>query len=55
LPLLQGVCHTGPSFRPTCLLHPDTYLNKVLLGGASGELQLWNIATRHKLHTFKGW
>lgn len=34
-----------PSFSATTLLHPSTYLNKVIVGSASGELQLWNIRT----------
>ncbi|XP_031263908.1 U3 small nucleolar RNA-associated protein 21 homolog isoform X3 [Pistacia vera] len=42
-------------FTPTCLMHPDTYLNKVLLGSQEGTLQLWNISTKKKLYEFKGW
>ncbi|WCJ34926.1 transducin family protein / WD-40 repeat family protein [Euphorbia peplus] len=42
-------------FRPTCLMHPDTYLNKVVLGSQEGSLQLWNISTKKKLYEFKGW
>ena len=34
-----------PSFRATTFLHPSTYLNKILVGGKSGELQLWNVRT----------
>jgi len=33
------------TFRATILFHPATYLNKVLIGGDNGELQLWNIRT----------
>ncbi|KAK8615208.1 hypothetical protein V6N13_068989 [Hibiscus sabdariffa] len=36
-------------FTPTCIMHPDTYLNK------EGPLQLWNISTKKKLYEFKGW
>lgn len=43
------------SFAPTVMCHPDTYLNKVVVGAADGRLQLWNIATATKLHTFDGW
>jgi hypothetical protein len=50
----------------SCLVHPDTYLNKVLVasgapgpsaGGAAGggTLQLWNFATQQLIYTFKGW
>jgi hypothetical protein len=36
-----------PGFTATHLLHPATYLNKVLVGGSDGSLQLWNIRTRY--------
>ncbi|WOG96203.1 hypothetical protein DCAR_0415536 [Daucus carota subsp. sativus] len=42
-------------FTPTCIMHPDTYLNKVLIGSQEGALQLWNISTKKKLFEFKGW
>ncbi|KAL3832965.1 hypothetical protein ACJIZ3_007701 [Penstemon smallii] len=42
-------------FRPSCIMHPDTYLNKVILGSQEGSLQLWNISTKQKLYEFKGW
>ncbi|KAK8956779.1 hypothetical protein KSP39_PZI001162 [Platanthera zijinensis] len=42
-------------FLPSCIMHPDTYLNKVILGGQAGSLQLWNIRTKKKLYEFKGW
>jgi hypothetical protein len=30
----------------TCMLHPNTFLNKILIGAADGRLQLWNIRTK---------
>lgn len=45
----------GASFAPTCVCHPDTYLNKVVVGGADGALQLWNFVTGQLVHTFAGW
>ncbi|KAJ7961683.1 WD40 repeat [Quillaja saponaria] len=42
-------------FTPSCVMHPDTYLNKVLLGSEEGSLQLWNISTKKKLFEFRGW
>ncbi len=33
------------SFTATTVMHPATYLNKVLVGSQQGELQLWNIRT----------
>ncbi|KAK9931602.1 hypothetical protein M0R45_018874 [Rubus argutus] len=43
------------NFSPSCIMHPDTYLNKVILGSQEGSLQLWNISTKKKLYEFKGW
>ncbi|XP_058068538.1 U3 small nucleolar RNA-associated protein 21 homolog isoform X2 [Magnolia sinica] len=42
-------------FSPSCIVHPDTYLNKVLIGSHEGSVQLWNISTKKKLYEFKGW
>ncbi|KAK3023814.1 hypothetical protein RJ639_044738 [Escallonia herrerae] len=42
-------------FSPSCIMHPDTYLNKVIIGSQDGSLQLWNISTKKKLFEFKGW
>lgn len=42
-------------FSPSCIMHPDTYLNKVVIGSQEGPLQLWNIRTKRKLYEFKGW
>ncbi|GJM97875.1 hypothetical protein PR202_ga14835 [Eleusine coracana subsp. coracana] len=42
-------------FTPTCIMHPDTYLNKVIIGSEEGPLQLWNISTKKKIYEFKGW
>ncbi|XP_078162623.1 transducin family protein / WD-40 repeat family protein [Carex rostrata] len=42
-------------FAPTCIVHPDTYLNKVIIGSREGPLQLWNISSKQKLYEFKGW
>ena len=51
----QGRIQLEPGFQPTCMAHPDTYVNKVLLGGADGRLQLWNFVTQTLLYTFEGW
>ncbi|XP_015785860.1 WD repeat-containing protein 36-like isoform X2 [Tetranychus urticae] len=45
----------GEGFTITCLLHPSTYINKILLGSKQGSLQLRNIRTQKLIHTFKGW
>ncbi|ORX40070.1 putative WD-repeat protein [Kockovaella imperatae] len=41
-----------PAFQATVFLHPSTYLNKILIGGKTGELQLWNVRTCSLIHTF---
>lgn len=43
------------TFRVTALMHPSTYLNKVLLGSKQGRLQLWNIRADKMLYVFEGW
>ncbi|KAB0802314.1 hypothetical protein PPYR_04500 [Photinus pyralis] len=42
-------------FQITTILHPSTYINKVLLGSEQGSLQLWNINTAKLIYSFKGW
>lgn len=42
-------------FQISAILHPSTYVNKILLGSEQGELQLWNINTAKLIYTFKGW
>ncbi|CAF0909625.1 unnamed protein product [Didymodactylos carnosus] len=39
-------------FLITTLLHPATYVNKLLIGSRRGTLQLWNIKTNKLLHEF---
>ncbi|KAM9734451.1 LOW QUALITY PROTEIN: WD repeat-containing protein 36, partial [Menidia menidia] len=43
------------SFGLSAIMHPSTYLNKVLLGSSQGALQLWNLRTSKLLFTFPGW
>ncbi len=49
----QATIELEKDFQPTCMAHPDTYLNKVVVGGADGRLQLWNFATRQRLYEFR--
>jgi U3 small nucleolar RNA-associated protein 21 len=51
----EAALEFGATFEPTCLAHPDTYLNKVVVGAADGRLALWNFATGARLHEFAGW
>ncbi|RUS16772.1 hypothetical protein BC937DRAFT_90825 [Endogone sp. FLAS-F59071] len=34
-----------PNFTLSTLIHPSTYLNKVLLGSSQGTMQIWNVRT----------
>ena len=43
------------NFSVSAILHPYTYLNKILVGSHSGELQLWNVKTVKRIHEFKKW
>lgn len=45
----------GPDFHPSFLMHPTTYLNKVVIGGDAGQLQLWNIRTGSLIMNFRGY
>jgi hypothetical protein len=49
----QASIALGDDFQPTCMAHPDTYLNKVVVGGADGRLQLWNFASGQRLFEFR--
>lgn len=42
----------GDQFRVSALMHPPTYVNKILLGSEQGGLQLWNIKDSKLVHTF---
>ena len=39
----------------TCLCHPSTYLDKVLVGSSQGHIQLWNLKSTKLIYTFAGW
>ncbi|KAI6028634.1 Utp21 specific WD40 associated putative domain-containing protein [Pisolithus orientalis] len=59
--LIWDVSTDGPSFFATIqfdigftavqMLHPATYLNKVLVASREGNMQLWNIRTQTCIHT----
>lgn len=42
-------------FNITTLVHPSTYINKILFGSNQGQMQLWNINSAKLIYTFKGW
>ncbi|PWN53109.1 WD40 repeat-like protein [Violaceomyces palustris] len=39
-------------FRATSILHPSTYLNKILVASSDGQLQIWNLRTASLVHSF---
>ncbi|KAG8469840.1 hypothetical protein KFE25_006295 [Diacronema lutheri] len=40
---------------PSAVLHPATYLNKLLVGCSSGALELWNVRSARRVYRFEGW
>ncbi|KAG0238082.1 hypothetical protein BGW42_007636 [Actinomortierella wolfii] len=42
------------TFTVTTLIHPSTYLNKILIGSNQGTMQIWNIRTSSLVYAFKG-
>uniref|UniRef100_A0A383VCR0 Small-subunit processome Utp21 domain-containing protein n=1 Tax=Tetradesmus obliquus TaxID=3088 RepID=A0A383VCR0_TETOB len=51
----EAVIDLGADFEPSCMAHPDTYINKVVIGGTDGSLQMWNFKTQQLVHSFKSW
>ncbi|KAL5511171.1 UTP21 [Sanghuangporus vaninii] len=51
---LAGSIHFENGFTATTVLHPATYLNKVLVASSQGTMQLWNIRTQTCIHKFDG-
>ena len=55
-----GLVYLEVEFKPdqfeiTAMVHPETYLNKVLIGSQQGGVQLWNLKSGKLIHTFTGW
>ena len=42
----QSSIQFEPGFTAVSVLHPATYLNKVLVASSQGSMQLWNIRTQ---------
>jgi U3 small nucleolar RNA-associated protein 21 len=42
-----------PDFTPTVVMHPHTYLNKIVIGSQDGRLVLLNIRSGKLIHEFK--
>lgn len=49
------VSYFKATFHVSSIMHPETYLNKILFGSNEGALQLWNVKTNKLIYTFKGW
>ncbi|KAI7864698.1 Utp21 specific WD40 associated putative domain-containing protein [Spinellus fusiger] len=43
----------GEQFTATAMIHPSTYLNKILVSSTQGTLQIWNIRTNSLVYQFK--
>ncbi|CAI4229608.1 unnamed protein product [Auanema sp. JU1783] len=43
----------SPEFEITALVHPATYLNKIVVGSSNGKLRIINIKTGKVIHEFK--
>ena len=43
------------TFKISCMIHPNTYMNKILVASEQGAFQLWNVRSGKLLYTFKGW
>lgn len=41
-------------FEPSCMAHPDTYVNKVVLGARDGRMQLWNFVSGKRVYEVRG-
>ncbi|CAG8567238.1 8534_t:CDS:10 [Acaulospora morrowiae] len=39
-------------FTITAIIHPSTYLNKVLIGSRQGNMQLWNVNSKKSIYSF---
>ncbi|KAI2664237.1 WD repeat-containing protein 36 [Labeo rohita] len=49
------ISYDKASFEVSALMHPSTYLNKILFGSSQGSLQLWNVKSNKLLFSFPGW
>lgn len=48
----EAVIQLPQGFVPTCMAHPDTYLNKIVVGSDDGRMQLWNFSSGKLIHEF---
>ncbi|KAL4210717.1 hypothetical protein CU097_012847 [Rhizopus azygosporus] len=43
----------GNEFTATAMLHPSTYLNKILVSSTQGTMQIWNIRSNKMVYQFR--
>ncbi|KAJ7046979.1 Utp21 specific WD40 associated putative domain-containing protein [Mycena alexandri] len=49
---LESTIEFDMGFTATLILHPATYLNKVLVSSSQGNMELWNIRSQACIHKF---
>ncbi|KAJ7905685.1 Utp21 specific WD40 associated putative domain-containing protein [Mycena olivaceomarginata] len=49
---LDSTIEFDVGFTATSILHPATYLNKVLVASGQGDMQLWNVRSQTCIHKF---
>ncbi|PPQ86912.1 hypothetical protein CVT25_009798 [Psilocybe cyanescens] len=49
---LESMISFDPTFSATSILHPATYLNKVVVSSGQGGMQLWNTRTSTCIHQY---
>ncbi|CAJ0829013.1 9830_t:CDS:10 [Entrophospora sp. SA101] len=49
---LESVIQFDENFVISTLIHPSTYLNKILLGSKQGTMQIWNIHKNKLVYSF---
>ncbi|KAG2020156.1 WD-repeat-containing protein [Coprinopsis cinerea AmutBmut pab1-1] len=50
--ILAATIEFEKGFTATSILHPATYLNKVLVSSNQGDMELWNIQSRTRIYKF---
>lgn len=53
--LFLELTFSNEHFEISSVLHPSTYVNKILFGSEQGEMQLWNLKSAKMIYNFKGW
>uniref|UniRef100_A0A914ME02 Small-subunit processome Utp21 domain-containing protein n=1 Tax=Meloidogyne incognita TaxID=6306 RepID=A0A914ME02_MELIC len=43
---------SSPSFNITSILHPDNYLNKILVGSSDARMRIWNLRSGKLIYEF---